>query len=462
MHKARRRAAESRAVDFALGFGCLAGYPHKRAKAQESAHGKMTDKGKLTVSAKKSSRRKPDAAGQKGRPAAAMPAEAITDERRDLAARALEAEMQTMGMGEVMIIPFGSNLRRVLFWLAVTLFFALFLFIFADVLLPFVAGFVLAYFLNPIVEFCERIGISRLWATLMIVLVAVVFLVAALILLIPVVSEQLFGVIGNLPGYFSRLQNVFAKYDTGWLRDYLGLDISDLQSSINALLGQAANLLKTLLPSLWNSSKALMGLATLVVVTPVVAFYMLLDWKKMVGAVDSWIPRNRLQTIHDLVWQMNRAVAGFIRGQGTVCLVLGCYYAITLTLCGVNFGLLIGLFIGLIAFIPYVGSTIGLVLSVGMACVQYWPEKWPWIAAVACVFLVGQFLEGYVLQPKLVGSSVGLHPVWLMFALFAFGSLFGFTGMLIAIPAAAAIGVLVRFALHSYLTSDFYDRVNGG
>nr|WP_320411425.1 AI-2E family transporter [Candidatus Tokpelaia sp.] len=376
---------------------------------------------------------------------------------RNLAARALEAEMQTMGMGEVMIIPFGGNLRRVLFWLGVMVFFALFLFVFADILLPFVAGFVLAYFLNPIVEFCERIGISRLWATVMIVLVAVIVLAAALILLVPVLSEQLFGVIKNLPDYFSRLQNIFAHHDTKWLRQYIGIDISNLQSSVSSLLGQAANLLKTILPSLWSSSKALMGMATLMVVTPVVAFYMLLDWQKMVGAVDSWIPRNRLQTVHAIVWQMNRAVAGFIRGQGTLCLILGCYYAVMLTLCGVNFSLLIGLFIGLIAFIPYVGSTIGLLLSAGMACIQYWPEQWPWIAAVVGVFLVGQFLEGYVLQPKLVGSSVGLHPVWLMFALFAFGSLFGFTGMLIAVPAAAAIGVLVRFALHSYLTSVFYE-----
>ncbi|KAA6205966.1 MAG: AI-2E family transporter [Candidatus Tokpelaia sp.] len=356
-----------------------------------------------------------------------------------------------------MIIPFGGNLRRVLFWLGVMVFFALFLFVFADILLPFVAGFVLAYFLNPIVEFCERIGISRLWATVMIVLVAVIVLAAALILLVPVLSEQLFGVIKNLPDYFSRLQNIFAHHDTKWLRQYIGIDISNLQSSVSSLLGQAANLLKTILPSLWSSSKALMGMATLMVVTPVVAFYMLLDWQKMVGAVDSWIPRNRLQTVHAIVWQMNRAVAGFIRGQGTLCLILGCYYAVMLTLCGVNFSLLIGLFIGLIAFIPYVGSTIGLLLSAGMACIQYWPEQWPWIAAVVGVFLVGQFLEGYVLQPKLVGSSVGLHPVWLMFALFAFGSLFGFTGMLIAVPAAAAIGVLVRFALHSYLTSVFYE-----
>jgi len=358
---------------------------------------------------------------------------------------------------EVMVLPLGGNLRRAVFWLILMLLFGLFLFIFSDVLLPFVAGFVLAYFLNPVVELCEKIGISRLWATVMIVVVAVILLVASLILLVPVLSQQLVGMVKNMPDYFRSLQNVFAKIDTEWLRRNTGINIANLQDNLNGLLSQAGNLLKTILPSLWSSGKAVMNMATLIVVTPVVAFYLLLDWDRMVHKLDTWIPRNRLKTVRSIVKDMDRAVAGFIRGQGTVCLVLGCYYAVMLTLCGINFGLLIGLLIGLIAFIPYIGSTLGLILSVGMACVQYWPDNWPWIVAVICVFLVGQFVEGYVLQPKLVGSSVGLHPVWLMFALFAFGSLFGFTGMLIAVPAAAAIGVLVRFALRSYLQSTFYD-----
>jgi|GEM_PF-22237 len=379
--------------------------------------------------------------------------------QRNLAAHALENEMQTMGMGEVMIVPFGSNLRRVIFWLGLLLLFCLFLFIFSDILLPFVAGLVLAYFLNPIVELCEKIGISRPWATAIIVLVAVFVLVAALVLLVPVVVQQLVSAVKNLPDYFNSLQRIFAKIDTNRLRHYTGIDISNLQNDLNSVLGQATNILKTILPSLWNSSKTIVNTATLVVVTPVVAFYMLLDWERLIHTLDSWIPRNRLSVVRGIVKQMDHAVAGFIRGQGTVCLVLACYYAILLTICGINFSLLIGLFIGVVAFIPYVGSTMGLILSVGMACVQYWPDHWPWIAAVVGVFLVGQFLEGYVLQPKLVGHSVGLHPVWLMFALFAFGSLFGFTGMLIAVPAAAAIGVLVRFALNGYLHSVFYEGI---
>ncbi len=153
--------------------------------------------------------------------------------------------------------------------------------------------------------------------------------------------------------------------------------------------------------------------------------------------------------------EINRSTAGFVRGQGTLCLVLGLIYAVGLTVVGLNFGILIGIFAGLISFIPYVGSMVGLVLSVGVAFVQFWPD-WPWIVAVACVFFFGQFVEGNILQPRLVGKSVGLHPVWLMFALFAFGALFGFVGLLIAVPAAAAVAVLVRFAVARYLQSPMY------
>lgn len=175
----------------------------------------------------------------------------------------------------------------------------------------------------------------------------------------------------------------------------------------------------------------------------------------MVAKVDQWIPRDYVADVRQIAKEIDQAIAGFIRGQGSLCLILGIYYAVGLSLVGLNFGLLIGLFAGMISFIPYVGSMVGLVLAIGVALVQFWPD-YPWIGLVLVVFFSGQFLEGNILQPKLVGSSVGLHPVWLMFALFAFGALFGFVGLLVAVPAAAAVGVLVRFALSRYLQSDLY------
>ncbi len=200
---------------------------------------------------------------------------------------------------------------------------------------------------------------------------------------------------------------------------------------------------------------ALVNVISLLIVTPVVAFYMLLDWDKMVAKVDTWLPRIYQPTIRLIVSDINKATAGFVRGQGTLCLILGLFYGLSLTLVGLNFGLLFGLIAGLISFIPYIGSITGLVISIGVALVQFWPD-WIPVTIIAGIFVVGQFVEGNILQPKLVGKSVGLHPVWLMFALFAFGSLFGFTGLLIAVPAAAAVGVIVRFGLKQYLESTNY------
>jgi predicted PurR-regulated permease PerM len=181
----------------------------------------------------------------------------------------------------------------------------------------------------------------------------------------------------------------------------------------------------------------------------------LTDWDRKVTRFDSWHPRHQVDTLRGLAREMDDAMAGFIRGQAVVCLLLGLFYAVGLSIANLNFGLLIGLAAGLLSFIPYVGSFIGFVLSIGIALVQFWPN-WTHIVLVAAIFALGQFIEGNFLSPKLVGNRVGLHPVWLMFALFAFGYLFGFAGLLMAVPLAAAVGVLTRFALRKYLSSPFY------
>ena len=189
------------------------------------------------------------------------------------------------------------------------------------------------------------------------------------------------------------------------------------------------------------------------------AFYLLVDWDRMVATVDSWLPRDHRDTIRGLLHEMDMAIAGFLRGQALVCVLLGGFYAIGLSIVGVNFGALIGIISGLLSFIPYVGSLTGLVLSVGVATVQFWPD-WTWPLATLGVFLAGQFLEGNIFQPKFVGDSIGVHPVWLMFALLAFGSLFGFVGLLLAVPLSAVIGVLCRFALRQYLASNLYRGIH--
>lgn len=361
----------------------------------------------------------------------------------------------------------GKSLRRhVTFWLLTLFAFVLFFYVFRSVLLPFLAGMVLAYFLDPVADFFERKGMSRTWSTVTILLLFVILFVLALAVIVPVLVTQAIEFAANLPAYLTRLREVIsnAKIDISWLQTYFGVDLASIdfgfdsqqiRESFDSYLKEGFGVVTTVLQGIWNSGQAAANIAGLLVVTPVVAFYMLLDWDRMIAKIDSWVPRDHVETVRTIGRDMNEAVAGFIRGQGTVSLMLGIFYAVGLTLAGLNFGLLIGLLTGVLSFIPYVGSAIGLILSLGVALVQFWPD-YIQIIIIAAIFFAGQFFEGNFLQPKLVGDSVGLHPVWLMFALFAFGSLLGFTGMLIAVPAAAAIGVLVRFALNQYLDSDLY------
>ena len=350
----------------------------------------------------------------------------------------------------------ASLRRQAIFWLASLFLAGLFLYMFRGILLPFVAGMALAYFLDPVADRLESWGVSRLMATVLILIAFLLIFIIALIIVVPVLASQAASFISKIPEYVEQLQQLFASLNTGWLDRFVDLEMPNLKSSMGDLLSEGAGLVGSLFLQIWNSGKALADLASLFVVTPVVAFYLLLDWDRMTENIESWIPRHNLETVREISRDMNLAIAGFVRGQGSVCLILGIYYATGLTLTGLNFGLLIGLFAGLISFIPYVGSMIGLVLALGVALVQFWPDYIS-IILVLVVFFSGQFLEGNFLQPKMVGRSVGLHPVWLMFALFAFGSLFGFVGLLIAVPASAALAVLVRYALKRYLESDLYD-----
>ncbi|MCB8836002.1 AI-2E family transporter [Aurantimonas sp. VKM B-3413] len=345
--------------------------------------------------------------------------------------------------------------RQVLFWSGATLVFVLLLWIFASILLPFVLGATIAYLLDPVADWFERRGLSRIVATVVILVLFVVVFAAIIGIIVPVVGGQVAGLAERVPQYVDKAQSMAEHFKSsrfGWI---LPDGQTNLKQDFAQIVSEGTGIVSSFLASLWSSSLAVVNFVSLFVVTPVVAFYLLIDWDRMIAEIDGWIPRQHVDTVRRIARDIDRSVAGFVRGQGSVCLILGTFYGVGLTLVGLNFGLLIGLFTGLIAFIPYIGSATGLILSVGVAFFQFWPE-WPWVLVVLAIFLVGQFIEGNILQPKLVGASVGLHPVWLMFALFAFGALFGFVGLLIAVPAAAAVGVLVRFALSQYLQSEMY------
>ena len=343
--------------------------------------------------------------------------------------------------------------RQMTFWVLTLVVGLLVLYALREILLPFVAGMALAYLLDPLATRLERMGVPRIVAALTLIGGVVLAFVFLLLLFVPTLAGQLGAFFENLPGYVFKLQSLVSESTRAWLRNIVGEGVADAQ--VGDLVKQGAAWAGTFAKSLWTGGQALLSIFSLAVVTPVVAFYLLLDWNRMVAKVDSWVPVQHRDTVRELAREMDHAIAGFVRGQTAVCLILGSFYALTLTLTGLNFGLLIGLVSGLVTFIPYVGSMTGLVLAGGVAIAQFWPE-YTMILLVLGIFFLGQFLEGYVLQPKLVGESVGLHPVWLMFALFAFGYLFGFVGLLIAVPLAAMIGVLLRFALRRYLESPLY------
>lgn len=345
--------------------------------------------------------------------------------------------------------------RQAGFWIGTLVVLVFALWLLRDMLLPFVAGMALAYFLNPVATRLERLGVSRMVATLLIVGLFLMALLLVVIILGPLLVSQLTTFAQRIPSYVSALQKLLADENREWLGPLIGDHLPDIQKSLSDVLAQATAWVGRFAQGLWSGGQALVSVVSLVVVTPVVAFYLLYDWNRMVEAIDGWLPLAHRDTLRMLAREIDAAIAGFVRGQAGVCLILGSIYGVGLSLVWLNFGLLIGLMSGLLSFIPYVGSLTGLVTASGVAIVQFWPN-WHSIVAVLGVFAVGQFLEGYVLSPKLVGGSVGLHPVWLMFALFAFGSLFGFVGLLLAVPMAAAVGVLARFAVRRYLASSFY------
>lgn len=345
--------------------------------------------------------------------------------------------------------------KQVLIWVASLAVAVLVLWLLSPILLPFLAGFVLAYFLDPVADRLQRLGLSRLTSALLIVVVALVVLVAALVIFVPMLADQVGRFAGELPALIQSLATRLNDWAPDWMKEAVSNSGTDIQGSVTQFAGKAADWILSVLKTLLSGGLALVNLVSLLVVTPIVAFYMLVDWDRMIATIDSWVPRDYVATVRELGREVNAAMAGFIRGQGTVCLVLGIFYAAGLTLAGLKFGLAIGLLAGALTFIPYAGAMTGGVLAIGVALVQFWPDYWA-IGIVVAIFALGQFLEGNFLSPKLVGKSIGLHPVWLMFALFAFGYAFGFVGLLLAVPMAAAAGVLVRFGLSQYLGSRLY------
>ncbi|TNJ48206.1 AI-2E family transporter [Phaeobacter sp. B1627] len=354
--------------------------------------------------------------------------------------------------------------KQLTYWGLALVIFSVVMWALGNVLLPFILGGAIAYMIDPLADRLERAGLSREGATAVITVAAVLIFLLFLLLIIPMLVNQLIDLVQTLPEAWANLR-AFATDRFPALFD----GSSQMNEALSGLWKMLQDKSVTLLQTFVGSALSLLNVVVLIVIVPVVSVYLLVDWDRMVTRIDALLPRDHAPVIRRLAREIDEVLSSFIRGMGTVCVILGTYYAVALMAVGLNFGLAVGFVAGLVTFIPYLGSIIGGVLAIGLALFQFWGAlegadgemirqgtDWIRIALVAGIFFLGQFVEGNFLTPKLVGDSVGLHPVWLLLALSVFGALFGFVGMLVAVPVAAAIGVVARFAVDQYLDSRLY------
>jgi predicted PurR-regulated permease PerM len=369
-----------------------------------------------------------------------------------------------------------SSPKQFQYWGIAAAIFAVLLYVLGNVLTPFILGGAIAYCLDPIADRLAKWGLNRIMATIVITLSAIFLFVLVFLLVVPTLIGQLGQLISQIGQIVEDLPATWERLK-GWLEGrFPNLDLQgdflreQLTALGNAIQARGGDLVSALL----SSAQGIINVIVLVVIVPVVTFYMLMDWDRMVAQIDDLLPRDHVDTIRKLSRDIDRTLASFIRGQGTVCLILGTYYAIALMIAGLNFGLIVGFIAGLISFIPYVGALVGGVLAIGLALFQWWggsqmidgetvqvATNWLRIGIVGIIFAVGQFFEGNILTPNLVGNSIGLHPVWLILALSVFGTLFGFVGMLVAVPVAAIIGVVARFVIQEYKAGRLYKGTVG-
>jgi predicted PurR-regulated permease PerM len=344
--------------------------------------------------------------------------------------------------------------RRVWLWLGGFAAFILAVWLLRSILPPFLVGMAVAYFFDPVADRLERWGLSRLWATILITLIFFLLAPIVVALLAPIIGDQVSSFAQRVPGYVQSLAHAADPLWNAMKKSLSPKDIEEIRSAATDYAGTVAGWAGSVARSLVGSSLAVANALSLIFITPFVTFYLLRDWDRVTAAVDSWLPPRHAETIRAQLREINRILAGFVRGQALVCLTLALIYGIGLTVVGLDLGLLVGIGAGFLSFIPYVGSITGFIVSIALAFGQ--AQGWMLPAEVAVVYVIGNQIEANFLAPRLVGSKIGLHPVWVIFALLAGSALFGFVGLMLALPVAAVAGVLARFALARYLESPLY------
>lgn len=345
--------------------------------------------------------------------------------------------------------------RHILFWLAVLIATVVVIWALKAVLLPFVAGMVLAYALNPIAETLVRAGLSRTLASALVVVLLVLCVGLVLFFVVPLIVAQIQHLAETLPGALARLRALVEDLAKERLGEGFGEFKSGLDKALSGLDIDWSAVLPVVFRSAWTQGLAIVNFLSLLLITPLVVFYLLVDWHPMMARVESWLPRDSAAVVRRIAGEMDAAVGAFIRGQGLVCLTLAAFYAVALSWAGVRYGLILGIATGLLSFIPFVGWTLGLVLACAAAVSDSWSDLTQ-LYIVIGIYALGQALESAVLTPRIIGSRIGLHPLWLIFSLFAFSYAMGFVGMLVAVPLAASFAVLVRYGLEVWLGSEVY------
>lgn len=345
---------------------------------------------------------------------------------------------------------------QTVFWITAAVLVAVLLYLLRGVLLPFVAGMAIAFLFDPMADRLQRWGLSRIAATSMITAAFFLLLVVMVLLVVPVLITQFQAFVAALPDYAARAQQILDTPALERLRQMLAAPANGGQAEqVAPVMRDVASWAAGVAGSALSGGLAFFNIITLLLLTPFVSFYLLLDWDRLVESIDAMLPRKYAAPIREMMREINEMLAGFVRGQISVCLLLAVFYGAGLSFIGLKFGLIAGMIAGGLSFVPLLGALTGLALSLGLALVQYWPQFTP-IGMVIVVFAAGQILEGNFLTPRLVGKRVRLHPLWIIFALLAFGTLLGFTGMLLAVPLAAATGVMVRHGLRVYLQSQLF------
>ena len=355
-----------------------------------------------------------------------------------------------------------SRELRMTYWLGGLVVAGVLIHLLSAILLPFVAGMAVAYFLDPVADRLEAKGCSRAIATTVIMVGFFSAVIGVIAVLLPLLQHQVVGLVKIAPEVFAHFR--------AWVEPFLAdlqlhlpnTDSQDLREAAGKYGSKVIQWVTGLLAQLWSGGLAFLNVLSLALITPIVSFYLLREWDEIVAWVDSYLPREAAPEIREQARLIDQTMAGFIRGQASVCLTLAAVYGIGLTIVGLNSGLLVGIAAGAVSFVPYFGAASVMIVGLAIAFFQFGLEGWGAIAAVAGVFLFGQVLESYFLTPRFVGDRVGLHPLWIIFALMAGGALFGFTGVLLAVPAAAVIGVLIRYALGRYKQSALYNQNGKG